>query len=192
MHIVIFHSAVGLTPGVLTLARSLREDGHDVLTPDLYEGRTFATTAEGALHRDAIGIPTLIERGMAAIGHLPAKVVYVGFSMGAALAAFSAGAKPGALGVALLHGAVPLALLGLEAWPATPVLVQTSPGDALVNPEDVESFVQEVTRSGASCTHHVYPGTGHLFTDESAPEYSAQDATLAFDRVRAFARTLGG
>ena len=46
--VVLFHHAQGLTDGVRAFARSL--EGHTVHTPDLYEGKTFATLDEGMCH----------------------------------------------------------------------------------------------------------------------------------------------
>jgi dienelactone hydrolase len=40
--LILFHHAQGLTDGVRAFADELRAAGHDVHTPDLYEGMTFA------------------------------------------------------------------------------------------------------------------------------------------------------
>ena len=45
--IVLFHHAQGLTPGVLAWAERWRAAGHVVHTPDLYEGKTYATLDAG-------------------------------------------------------------------------------------------------------------------------------------------------
>jgi dienelactone hydrolase len=39
--VVLFHHALGLTPGVVAFADALRATGHTVHTPDLFGGRTF-------------------------------------------------------------------------------------------------------------------------------------------------------
>ena len=39
--ILLFHLAQGLTAGVRAFADDLRAAGHDVNTPDLYDGNTF-------------------------------------------------------------------------------------------------------------------------------------------------------
>ncbi len=41
--ILLFHHALGLTSGVVALADRLRGARHTVLTPDLYDCRTFDT-----------------------------------------------------------------------------------------------------------------------------------------------------
>src|SRR4051812_18723874 len=46
MNIMLFHSTYGLRPAVRQAADRLREAGHEVWTPDLFEGRTFETVEE--------------------------------------------------------------------------------------------------------------------------------------------------
>ena len=40
-HIVLFHSALGLRPAVHRFADALRAAGHQVTTPDLFDGAVF-------------------------------------------------------------------------------------------------------------------------------------------------------
>jgi len=40
-NIVIFHSVLGLRSGIIEAAEMLKDKGHNVLTPDLYNGETF-------------------------------------------------------------------------------------------------------------------------------------------------------
>ena len=45
--IVLYHHVLGLTPGVRALADALATAGRTVLTPDLFDGRTFASIDAG-------------------------------------------------------------------------------------------------------------------------------------------------
>lgn len=45
--IVLFHSALGLRPGVRAASDRLRSAGHTVHTPDLFDGRVFDRMDEG-------------------------------------------------------------------------------------------------------------------------------------------------
>jgi dienelactone hydrolase len=45
--VVLFHHAQGLTPGIVAWAGELRQAGHTVHTPDLFDGRTFGSIEEG-------------------------------------------------------------------------------------------------------------------------------------------------
>ena len=44
--VVLYHHIQGLTEGVQSFADELRQAGHTVHTPDLFDGRTFATMDE--------------------------------------------------------------------------------------------------------------------------------------------------
>lgn len=178
--IVLFHSALGLTAGARAFARTLEADGHRVVTPDLFDGETFRTHAEGAKKRDALGIAELIARANAAVAGLPPDLVYAGMSMGAAAAQMLAATRPGARAALLLHGAVPLALLGGAPWPAAvPVQVHVSEADPEIDPAALHDFERQ-----PAAQIFRYPGTGHLFTDPADEDYDEASTTLLGTRVR--------
>src|ERR687888_1936514 len=115
--IVLFHSALGLRPGVLASADRLRAAGHTVHTPDLFDGEIFDDLGEGVRKRDALGIPEIARRAQEAVAHLPARLVFAGFSLGAGPAELLAATRPGALGAVLMHGALPIEPFGIQFWP---------------------------------------------------------------------------
>ena len=79
--IVLFHHVKGLTEGVRSFADELRQAGHTVHTPDLFDGRTFATMDEAfAFVREAGD--TLDAKADAAAQALPEGLVYAGISWG--------------------------------------------------------------------------------------------------------------
>lgn len=171
--LVLFHSALGLRPAVTALADQIRAAGHTVHTPDLYEGRRFDDLDAGVAHRDALGIPTLIQRAMVSADELPTDVVYGGLSMGTAPAQLLAATRPGALGALLIHGGLPLEAIGVEQWPATvPLQLHTTPGDPWIDEDGLDALRAAVPTS--LLTDRTYPGTGHLFTDPGTDGYDAQ------------------
>ena len=60
MNIMLFHSTYGLRPAVHRAADRLRAAGHEVWTPDLFEGRTFDTVEEGMEYKDEVGKDELL------------------------------------------------------------------------------------------------------------------------------------
>ena len=94
--VVLFHHAQGLTTGITDFAETLRDAGHTVHTPDLYEGQTFETLDEGIAHLKEVGFQTVLERGRSAGEELPAEVVWAGFSLGVMPAQLLAQTRPGA------------------------------------------------------------------------------------------------
>ena len=79
--IALFHSVYGLRSLERDAAARLRAAGHQVVTPDLYEGRVGSTLEEGFALRKEIGWAELCGRAEKAIADLPASAVLGGFSM---------------------------------------------------------------------------------------------------------------
>ena len=69
--VLLFHHALGLTPGVQAFAAELRSAGHAVTTPDLFDGETFSEIQDGVNHAEAIGFPNLIAKGVDLARELP-------------------------------------------------------------------------------------------------------------------------
>ena len=62
--VLLFHHALGLTPGIEMFADDIRRAGHTVHTPDLFEGRTFKTIDEGVGYAaKQVGFGEIIQRG---------------------------------------------------------------------------------------------------------------------------------
>ena len=80
--VLLFHHAQGLTDGVNAFADRLRQAGHRVTAPDLYDGHTYATLEQGMAHAREAGFQVLVDRGVAAADGLPDDLVYVGLSLG--------------------------------------------------------------------------------------------------------------
>lgn len=180
-----FHSALGLRRAILSFAEELRSEGHQVHTPDLYEGSVYQEIEEGIAHRDRVGIPTLLELAQKAVEDLPADTVYIGYSLGAALAQSFAQNRRGALGAILMHGVLPPAALG-GAWPsAVSVQVHGAELDSWIDLTQAKNIVAEMAAS-ASADLFLYPGSGHLFTDSDSVEFNKESTTLAHSRIREF------
>ena len=108
--------AQGLTSGVGGFAGTLRQAGHTVHVPDLYEGRVLPTLEEGIGYAQETGIDTIIARGRAAAAQLPSELVYAGFSLGVPPAQMLAQTRPGAKGALLFDACLPVSAFG-GAWP---------------------------------------------------------------------------
>lgn len=185
--IVLFHHALGRTPGVVALADRLREAGHTVHTPDLFESATFTTVEEGLAHAGRIGFGEVIGRGARAVADLPPGLVYAGISLGVLCAQNLAQNRPGALGAVLLESFVPPSEFG--AWPAAvPVQIHGMDGDpSFAGEGDLDAariFVDAAPAHRAEL--FTYPGDAHLFTDSGLPAHDAATTALVMDRVLAF------
>jgi dienelactone hydrolase len=185
--ILLFHHALGQTPGFLALAEELRSAGHVVHAPDLYDGRTFDGLDEGVAHAEEIGFDSILSRGRAAAEELPYGLVYAGLSLGVMPAQMLAQTRPGARGALLLHSAVPLSAFG-GRWPdRIPLQVHTMEGDEWGDVDVARELVGSV--DGAEL--FLYPGDRHLFTDSGLADYDEAAARLLMARVAAFLDDLG-
>lgn len=183
--ILLFHHAQGLTDGVRGFADALREAGHTVHTPDLLDGRTFDTLEEGMAHVEALGFPEVQARGRRAAEALPARLVYVGFSLGVVAAQLLAQTREGAQAAVLCHAAVPPAEFG-DAWPAeVPVQIHAMDADPIfVGEGDIEA-AREIVAQADDGRLFLYPGDEHYFADSSLPGYDPEAAGLLTERVLA-------
>jgi dienelactone hydrolase len=182
----------GLRPGVIAAAERLRAAGHTVHTPDCFDGEVFDDLEDGLRKEEALGYREIARRARESIAGLPEGLVYAGFSMGVAHAEVLAAEGPGALGAVLMHGAVPVEVLGeyfgVERWPeGVPVQVHYAADDPWVEAEGEVAPLGEVVRgAGASFEAYVYPGSGHLFADPDLPEYDRASSEEMWERVIAF------
>lgn len=184
--VLLFHHANGLTEGCITLAQKLRAAGHVVHAPDLYDGRTFTVLDDGVAYSREVGFEAVIERGRAIAETLPPGLVYMGMSLGVLPAQLLAQTRPGARGAVLLHAAVPLDEFGGK-WPeGVPLQVHTMEADSWGDADVARDLAGRVP--GAEV--FLYPGSNHLFTDESLDDYDAPAAALVTERVLGFLERL--
>lgn len=185
--VVLYHHAHGLTSGVEAFGDELRQAGHTVHLPDLYEGQTFETLEEGLAYAKRTGFDTIHDRGIAAAEGLGHALVYAGFSLGAMPAQQLAQNRAGARGALLFHSCFPVSEFG-EDWPAgVPVQVHAMDSDPFFAEEggDVDA-ARALVDSTEQAELYLYPGNEHLFADSSLPSYDQSAATLLTGRVLSF------
>lgn len=183
--ILLFHHAQGQTAGFLAFADQLRDAGHTVHTPDLYDGRTFDGLDEGVAHADEIGFSEVMERGMRAADGLPEELVYAGFSLGVMPAQRLAQTRNGARGALFLHACLPTTEFG--SWPDdVPVQIHGMDADPFFAGEGDVDAARALVESAEHAELFLYPGDQHLFADTSLPSYDAEAAALLSQRVLGF------
>jgi dienelactone hydrolase len=187
--VLLFHHAQGQTTGFLAFADELRQAGHTLHAPDLYNGRTFDSLDEGVAYAGEIGFGEVIERGVRAADGLPGELVYAGFSLGVLPAQKLAQTRPGARGALLFHSCVPTSEFG-SSWPAdVPVQVHAMESDPWFVDEGDLAAARALVGSAAHAELFLYPGDQHLFADASLPSFDANAAALLRQRVLEFLET---
>ena len=164
--VLLLHSVYGCRPSEQAIAERLRGQGHRVVVPDLYDGRTAATVDAGFAICGEVGMARIAERAAGAAAGMPPATVLAGVSMGAGVAADLWARRPEAAGILLLHGvgAIPEA-------PRAGVPLQLH----LAEPDDYEdeALVAEwralAAERGVAIEAFRYPGAGHYFLDAAFP-----------------------
>jgi len=181
--ILLFHHALGLTPGVVGFAEALRAAGHDVDTPDLYSGTVFDSIDAGVAHAESIGFERIAELGATHAERRGQHFVVAGFSLGVLPAQRLAQQHPGVIGALLYHSAVPLSVFG-GSWPASlPVQIHMGSDDPFAA-ED-RAAVDELT-SVAGAELHQYDTAKHLIADPSTGDYESPLAARLLARSLEF------
>src|SRR5438270_6010352 len=184
--VVLFHHALGLTPGIIAFADELRRAGHTVHTPDLFEGSTFDTIEEGVGHAQEIGFDTVIERGVQAVDRLPADLVYGGFSLGELVAQKLAQTRPGARGALLFYSCVLVSEFS-PSWPkGVPVQIHGMDSDPFFVGEGDIDTARALVEDAEDAELFLYPGDQHYFADSTLPSYDPEAAALLKERVMSF------
>ena len=182
--VLLFHHALGLTPGCRSFADDLRAAGHVVHLPDLYDGKTFGTVQEGVAHAQKVGFGTIMERGVQAAERLPAEIVYGGFSLGVMPAQRLTQTRPGAKGALLISACLPPSEFG--AWPqGVPAQVHLMEQDEFALEGDLDA-ARQLAAEAEGVELLLYPGDKHLFTDSGTADYDEKAAKLVLQRVRQF------
>jgi dienelactone hydrolase len=186
--VLLFHHALGLTRGVVAFADELRDAGHTVHTPDLYDGKTFGTLEEGMANAKAIGFETVLDRGVAAADSLPAELVYAGMSLGEMAAQKLAQTRPGARGALLFYSCIPITgEWAFGPWPdGVPVQIHGMDADPIFAGEGDVDAAREIVATVDDAELFLYPGDQHYFADSSLPSYDAEATALLLDRVKKF------
>ena len=188
--VVVFHSALGLTPGVLAFSDGLRRAGHTVHAPDLFDGRTFPTVRDGVAHAEDIGFAEVVARGVRAVGALPAGLVYTGFSLGVLPAQQLAQTRPGALGAVLVSACVPASEFG-PGWPAgVPVQVHGLDADPFFVAEGDLDAARELVVAAGDAELFLYPGDQHHAADRVLPSADPEAQAQLTARVLDFLQRL--
>ncbi|GAA1504156.1 dienelactone hydrolase [Agromyces terreus] len=188
--VLLFHHALGPNAGLEAFADELRAAGHTVHTPDLFEGRTFATIDEGVGYARETGWGEIMARGERAAAELPEGLVYAGFSLGVLPAQMLAQTRSGAKGALLFYSCVPVAEFGV--WPeGVPVQVHGADHDPIFMDEGDVDAARELVDLAEDAELFLYPGDQHYFADSSLPSYDADATRLLMQRVLAFLERVG-
>lgn len=151
----------------------LEKAGHDVLTPDLFDGKTFQTIEEGLDYFDKIGTDTVFHKAQEACKDLTEFSV-IGYSLGAMLAQEKLQTNQNISAAFLVHSVVEPAYLSGDFPATTPVHVFAMAEDPFFKEDGGVQLLEKLQTQNPHLTAHIYAGKGHLFTEPDQHEYDAE------------------
>ena len=185
VEILLLHHIQGRTAGVLAYAERLREAGHIVHTPDLFDGRTFDSIPAGQAYLGEVGFEEVRARGVRTADRLPSRIVYAGFSLGVMPAQQLTQTRPGALGGLFYHSFADPSWFG--GWPSgVPCQIHAMDADPYFVDEGDVDAARAFVESHDEGELFLYPGSGHLFTDSSLADRDEAATALVLERSLAF------
>lgn len=184
--VLLLHHVLGRTQGIEEFADQLRDAGHTVHVPDLFEGRIFSSLEEGLGFVKEIGFKEVTERGIRAASELSSDVVYAGFSLGVPAAQQLAQTRDGAKGALFFHACLPTSEFESQ-WPANlPVQIHAMSADPFFVEDGDINAARDLVASANHAELFLYEGKEHLFTDSSLPSYDADATNVVIKRVIEF------
>jgi dienelactone hydrolase len=180
--VLLFHHAQGQTAGFLGFADDLRQAGQTVHTPDLFDGRTFATIEECMAYVQQVGCGEMIERGERAGGRAAPRARLRGLLARRPAGTEAGPDSPGGLRRAALRACRPRSSdpPGRRAcrcrstgWTRTPIFAGEGDIDA----------ARELVASAEQVELFLYPSSPHNFADVSLPSYDPGATALLTSRV---------
>ncbi len=186
--IALFHSVLGLRPGMRDAAERLEAAGHTVHLVDQYAGLVFDDYETASRYaEEERGYPSLMQAALEGVAGIEGPLVVAGFSNGGGMAEFVAANRPAVVGVLMLSGALPPAMIG-ATWPAgVPAQIHYTESDPFRSQEGIDAVVAAVRDADGEVESFDYPGRGHLFADPSkVDEFQPDEAELMWSRVMEF------
>ncbi len=191
--VIVIHEWWGLNEHIQSILGRFAQAGFAALAPDLFHGvstkdparaKSMMTNMDWGQAIDEIsGAASYLKTHPKVNGH----VGVVGFCMGGAVA-FTCGAKISEFeAVVPFYGVPPKESLEFKQFRA-PVQAHFSKTDQWATVEAAQAIQQELQNLGGQMELHQYDAE-HAFMNDTRPEvYSAEQATIAWDRMIAFLR----
>jgi dienelactone hydrolase len=127
----------------------LRAAGHNVSSPDLYNGDVFDDAAGAIAKIQELGFDEILVRSRRTVADLAHEMAYIGFSNGGACAELVAATRPGARGVVLIGAPLSIRDLGWTAWPpGVPVHVHFGEEDPRRNEHVIHNLLRAFANPG--------------------------------------------
>lgn len=185
----------GLVDHIKDVTDRFAAAGFVALAPDLYHGESTKSPDEAGRKLMALDIARAGQDLRGAADHLlsldavaPKKVGALGFCMGGQLALYAATAHDQISACVDFYGIHPNVQPDFSQLRG-PVLAHFGHDDGFVSPAAARELMAKIQAAGGEVEAHFY-AAGHAFFNDARPEaYSAEAASVAWERTLAFLRT---
>jgi len=192
--LVVIQEWWGLTDQIKRTADRYAKQGYLVFAPDLYHGRTAATSDEAHHLMGGLDWPRAVEEIAMAAQYLKQqgaqKVGVVGYCMGGALTIAACVRMPADIDAIAPFYGIPPAKFADPSQIKVPVQAHFGTSDdqmGFSDPETAKQLKAKLEQSGTTFEFHWYEGASHAFTNELRPEvYHAEYAEQSFQRTLDF------
>lgn len=185
VNVVLTHSVLGLDSNMESWAEWLRNEGHQVMTVDLYGGDTFVNLNDGIDRAEAGKMMDYAAAVREAARGTEPPVVLMGFSIGAVASEIAALTEPGIAGLILVGGASGPQWFGDPKWPAgLRAQLHYAEDDTSMDGEDAADLVAAAPDDALEV--FAYPGSAHLFAFPNFVDYDALASDSLRTELRAF------
>jgi carboxymethylenebutenolidase len=194
--VLVIHEVFGLNDHIKSIADRIAHEGYVALAPNFFVRATAAPPKDAsdmqALRKAAGSIPTeaAIKDMQAGLDFLKAdkgvkpRLASIGFCMGGGFSYQIATHTTDLAGAVIFYGRTPIDLVPQVSCP---LLASFGGKDTGIPPEQVQAWIDALTKAGKSVDAKIYPDAGHgFFNDTRAQAYNAEAAADAWQRVLKF------
>ena len=195
--VLVIHEVFGLNDHIKSIADRIAREGYVALAPNFFvrasqNPPTTNSNDTQSIRRAASSIPieAAIKDMQAGLDFLKAdkgvkpRFASIGFCMGGGFSYQLATHTQDLAGACIFYGRTPLELVPQVSCP---LLASFGGQDKGIPPEQVQAWIDALTKAGKSVDAKIYPQAGHGFFNDTRPTaYNAEAAADAWQRVLKF------
>jgi carboxymethylenebutenolidase len=191
--VLVLHSWWGLTETIKDRCNQLADAGFTAVAPDLFDGEQARDDAHGEqllADADANRLVLGVQSTADALARMPAtegaKIMVVGFSMGASLGLWFSERFPEQVSAVVgFYGTQGIDFQRTQAS----YQLHMAEHDDMLDPDELALMEASFGLAGRPVDLHTYPGVSHHFAEAGTPGYDADAAHLAWQRTIEFLRS---
>lgn len=198
--VLVVHEWMGLNAYAKKRAEDLAKEGYVAFALDMYgDGKEIPQSEAGAMSRkigtDFALIPLRFNAALEVLKSQPqvnsGKIAAIGYCFGGGVVLNMARLGTELAGIVGFHSSINTGLTAKPGDVKTRLLVIQGDGDPAANAAAQAKFQEEMKAAGANFEHIIYPNLPiHNFTNPEGSGYRAKEATMAWNSMLEFFKTV--